>query len=331
MVKKVGAPFAMLFAMLVASAPAALAQGAPKSEFPAKPVRLITLTAPGGALDVLARMLATRFTARLGQPFIVENRTGASGNIGLDLVAKAAPDGYTIGMCTTSTHGINPALYGSRMPFDPIKDFAPISTLAELNNVIVVHPSIPVRDIGELVSYARANPGKLSFGSGGTGSSQHLGGELLKTMTGIDMLHVPYKGLAQAIPDLLSGQISLIFSSIPDSRPHILSGKLRAIGVTSNRRAALLPEVPTVAEQGYPGFNVRGWFGMVAPAGTPADIVALYNREIVAALGQGEARNRLLAIGLDPLTMTPEQFAAFIREEIQKWTMVVNSSGARAE
>ena len=307
------------------------AQAPSRAEFPNRPVRLITLTAAGGALDVMARTIAGRLSERLGQPFVVENRPGASGNIGLDLVAKAQPDGYTIGTCTTSTHGINPALYGTRMPFDPVRDFAPISTIAELNNVIVVHPSIPARNIRELVDYSRSNPGKLSFGSSGTGSSQHLGGEMLKVMAGIDMQHVPYKGLAQAVPDILSGQISLIFSSIPDALPHIRSGKLRALGVTSTRRAELLPDVTPVSQQGYPDYNVRGWFGLVAPAGTPVEIVNIYNREIVQAMAQGEARNRLVSIGFDPVTMSPEQFAGFIRDEITKWTAVVRSSGARAE
>jgi tripartite-type tricarboxylate transporter receptor subunit TctC len=323
---------ATLLATFAAGLPVQVAaQSQTRADFPSRPVRLITLTAPGGALDVTARTIASRLSERLGQPFVVENRPGASGNIGLDMVAKAQPDGYTIGTCTTSTHGINPALYGSRMPFDPLRDFAPISTIAELNNVIVVHPSIPARSIRELVEYSRSNPGKLSFGSSGTGSSQHLGGEMLKGMAGIDMQHIPYKGLAQAIPDILSGQISLIFSSIPDALPHIRSGKLRALAVTSKRKADLLPDVTPVSQQGYPDYNVRGWFGLVAPAGTPGEIVNIYNREIVQAMAQGEARNRLVSIGLDPVTMSPEQFAGFIREEISSWTAVVRSSGARAE
>jgi tripartite-type tricarboxylate transporter receptor subunit TctC len=321
---------AAFFLVAAASMVPALAQ-TPPGDFPTKPVRLITLTAAGGVLDVLARELARHFTERFGQPFVVENRLGASGNIGMDVVAKAPPDGYTIGMATTSTHGINPALFGSRMPFDPVKDFAPISIVAELNSVIVVHPSVPARNVAELVAYAKAHPGKLSFASGGIGSSQHLGGELLKKMAGIDMAHVPYKGLAQAMPDVLAGRVSLVFSSISDALPHIKSGKLRPIALTSKHHSALLPDVLPVAEQGYPEFNVRGWFGVVAPAGTPAEIVRLYNREIVAALSHGEVRDRLVSVGLDPVSMSPEEFAAFIKEEIKKWGEVVRVSGAKID
>ena len=318
-----------MLAALVLAIPQTFAQGQAPSAFPTKPIRLITLTSAGGALDILARTLAQNLAVRLGQPVVVDNRTGAGGNIGADIVAKAAPDGYTIGMNTISTHGINPSLYGKSMPFDAIKDFAPISLAAELNNVVVVHPSVPAVNIQELIKYARANPNKLSFGSAGTGTSQHLAGEMFKMATGIQMTHVPYKGAAQAVPDLVSGQIQLMFVSIPDVIAHITSGRLRPIGVTSRNRSAALPDQVPVAEQGLKDFEVRAWFGVIAPAGTPRDIVSRYNAEIVRILAQPDVRARLTSIGLDPVTMSPEEFAAFIREEIAKWAPVVEASGAK--
>jgi tripartite-type tricarboxylate transporter receptor subunit TctC len=305
--------------------PAALAQG-----FPAKPIRLITLTTAGGSLDTLARLVAGKLTEQLGQTVVVENRTGAGGNVGAEAVAKSAPDGYTIGMNTVSTHGINPSLYGASMPFDAVKDFAPITLLAELKNVTVVTAGLPVRNIKELIDYARANPDRLSFGSAGSGTSQHLSGELFKMKTGTRMQHIPYKGAAQAIPDLLSGQIQLMFVSVPEALPHIKSGKLRAIGVTSRQRSSVLPDVPSVAEQGV-DFDVSAWFGMVAPAGTPRPIINRYNAEIVKAMQQTDTRGRLAGIGMDPVTMSPDEFAQFIRDEIARWTPVVKASGAKVD
>lgn len=318
----------LLAVALVALLPAA---GQAQPAFPAKPMRLITHTTPGGSLDILARTIAQHLSEQIGQPVVVETRLGAGGNIGVNLVAKAAPDGYTIGMVTVATHGINPSLYGARMPFDAIKDFAPISLAAELKNVVVVNPSVPANNMQELVAYARANPGKLSFGSAGTGTSQHLSGELLKLVAKLDMVHVPYKGAASAVPDLVSGRIQLMFSSIPDVLPYIRAGKLRAIGVTSLQRSAVLPEQVPVSEQGFPGFDVRGWFGVVAPAATPRDIVNRLNREIVALLAKPEVRERLGKIGLDVNTSTPEQFAAFIVAEIAKWAPVVKASGVSVD
>jgi len=314
-------------AACLAGAPQLHAQGG----FPAKPVRFITLTPAGGALDVLARTLAQRLSEQMGQPFVVENRTGAGGNIGVDAVAKAPPDGYTIGMNTVSTHGINPTLYGAKMPFDALKDTAPISLAAELKNVVVVHPSVPAKNMQELGAHARANPGKLAFGSAGAGTSQHLAGELFSMVAGVKMVHVPYRGAAQAIPDLLSGQIQIMFVSIPDALPHIRSGKLRAIGVTSLERSDALPELAPVAEQGFPGYEVRAWFGVIAPAETPREIVMRYNREIGTALAQPEVRQRLASIGLDPVTLSPDEFTQFIRREIDKWAKVVKQSGAKVD
>ncbi|MSQ73288.1 MAG: tripartite tricarboxylate transporter substrate binding protein [Betaproteobacteria bacterium] len=321
------------FAMIVAGAIVVCASAFAQAPlpFPAKPIRLITLTPAGGALDILARTLGQKISEQMGQQVVVENRVGGGGNIGAEAVARSAPDGYTIGMVTSSTHGINPSLYGAKMPFDAIRDFSPITVAAELKNVVVVNPAVPAKNMQELVAHARANPGKVAFGSAGAGTSQHLAGEMVKMITQTDMVHVPYKGAAQAIPDLLSGQIQLMFVSIPDAIAHIRSGRLRAIGITSLARSGALPDQVPVAEQGFPGFDVRAWFGVVAPAGTPRDIVNRYNQVIVAALSQPEVRERLTGIGLDPVTLSPEQFAAFIREEIAKWAPVVKASGARVD
>jgi tripartite-type tricarboxylate transporter receptor subunit TctC len=316
--------------ILSAASGAALAQSA-TANFPNKPIRLITLTTAGGSLDILARMIADDIGRQWGQQVIVENRVGAGGNIGAEATARSAPDGYTIGMVTVSTHGVNPALYGERMRFDPVKDFAPIILAAELKNVVVVHPSVPAKTVPELVAYARANPDKVSFGSAGTGTTQHLSGEMVKMMTGVKMQHVPYRGAAAAVPDLLSGQLQLMFVSIPDVIAHIQAGTLRPIGITSKERSKSLPDVVPMAEQGWPDFDVRGWFGVVAPAGTPKEIVDRYNATIKAMLARPDTLQRLSNIGLDPLSSTPDEFAAFIRAEVAKWAPVVEASGAKVE
>lgn len=316
--------------LLGAASGGALAQSA-TANFPNKPIRLITLTTAGGSLDILARMIADDIGRQWGQQVIVENRVGAGGNIGAEATARSAPDGYTIGMVTVSTHGVNPALYGERMRFDPVKDFAPIILAAELKNVVVVHPSVPAKTVPELVAYARANPDKVSFGSAGTGTTQHLSGEMVKMMTGIKMQHVPYRGAAAAVPDLLSGQLQLMFVSIPDVIAHIQAGTLRPIGITSKERSKSLPDVVPMAEQGWPDFDVRGWFGVVAPAGTPKEIVDRYNATIKAMLARPDTQQKLSNIGLDPLSSTPDEFGAFIRAEVAKWAPVVKASGAKVE
>jgi len=300
-------------------------------EFPNRTIRLITLTTPGGALDVLARMIADDISKQLGQQVIVENRVGAGGNVGAEATVRSDPDGYTIGMVTVSTHGINKALYGERMKWDPVKDSAPIILAAELKNVVVVHPSVPAKTVPELVAYAQANPDKISFGSAGTGTTQHLSGEILKMKTGIKMQHVPYRGAAAAVPDLLAGRIQLMFVSIPDVIAHIQAGTLRPIGVTSKERSRALPDVLPMAEQGYADFDVRGWFGVVAPAGTPKAIVDRYNGILRAMLAREDTRQRMTQIGLDPLSSTPEEFATFIASEVARWAPVVKASGATVE
>ncbi|MGZ5841405.1 MAG: Bug family tripartite tricarboxylate transporter substrate binding protein [Xanthobacteraceae bacterium] len=309
---------------------AALAQS---GDFPNRPIKLITLTTAGGSLDTVARTIARYLPDQIGGPqVVVENRVGAGGNIGADAVAKAPPDGYTIGMITISTHGINPTLYGDKMPFDAVKDFAPIAPAVANNNIIAVHPSVPAKNIPEFVAYLKANPDKVSFGSAGTGTSQHLAGELFKVMTGTRMTHVPYKGAAQAVPDLLSGVIQVMITSSLETGEHIKRGALRGLAVTGRTRLANFPDLVPVAEQGYPDFDVVTWFGVVAPAGTPPDIVQRYNTAIRTILSMPEVKDRLGASGFDTITdKSPQQFAEFIKAEIAKWAPVVKASGAKIE
>ena len=328
MLSIIGRAFA---AALVLGVGMGVARAQVPADFPNKPLKLITLTTAGGTLDILARMIADDIGRQWGQQMIVENRVGAGGNIGAEATARSAPDGYTIGMVTVSSHGINPTLYGDLMRYDAVKDFAPIILAAETKNVVVVHPSLPVKNVPELIAYARANPDKLSFGSAGTGTTQHLSGEMVKIMTGVKMQHVPYRGAAAAVPDLLTGQTQLMFVTIPDVISHIQAGSLRPIGITSKERSRSLPDVVPMAEQGWPDFDVRGWFGVVAPAGTPKAIVDKYNATIKAMLAREDTQAKLLTMGLDSLTSTPEEFAAFIKSEVAKWAPVVKASGAKVE
>lgn len=324
--------FALLavWAALAAPGRAALAQA---QAYPSKPVRLITLTAAGGSLDILARLLAQALSAQMGQQVYVENKVGAGGNVGVAEVAHAAPDGYTIGMMTVSTQGINPSLYGSRMPFDALNDFEHIAIAAEVKNVVVLNPAVPATNIQELVAYARANPGKLNFGSAGVGTSQHLAGELLAMDAGIKMSHVPFRGAGQAALSLVSGEIQLMFSSIADVLPFIRDGRLRAIAVTSKERSRVLPDLVPVAEQGFPDYDVKAWFGVLAPRGTPAAIVNKLHDGIALALAKPEIGGKLASIGMDPPArmLSPAEVHAFVAAEIEKWRKVVVASGAKAE
>jgi tripartite-type tricarboxylate transporter receptor subunit TctC len=314
----------LICAVALAAAGAAGAQ-----TYPTKPIRFIAPFAAGGALDTLTRTIAIRMQENWGQPVVVENRTGAGGNIGADIVAKAAPDGYTLVMGTIATHAINVSLY-SAMPYDAVKDFAPVTIAASINNSLSLHPSVPAKNVPELVAYAKANPGKLTFGSAGSGTSQHLAGELFKTMAGVDMVHIPYKGGAPAMIDLLAGQISMTFGDIPTALPHIRAGKLRSIAVTAAKRSPLLPDVPTIAEQGLPGFDVSAWFGVFTTAGTPRPVVNQLNVEIVRILNLPDVREKLMGIGMEPVTNSPDEFAVFVKSEIAKWAQVVKASGAKA-
>jgi tripartite-type tricarboxylate transporter receptor subunit TctC len=317
----------------VALALGANGASAQTGDFPNRPIKLITLTTAGGSLDTVARIIARYLPDQIGGPqVVVDNRVGAGGNIGADAVAKSPPDGYTIGMVTISTHGINPTLYGAKMPFDAVKDFAPITLSVTNNNIITVHPSVPATNIPQFVAYLKANPDKVSFGSAGTGTSQHLAGELFKVMTGTRITHVPYKGAAQAVPDLLSGTIQMMIPSALEVGEHIKSGKLRGLAVTGKTRYSAFPELVPVAEQGYPDFDVVTWFGVVAPAGTPPEIVQRYNTAIRAILAAPQVKDRLTALGFDAVTnMSPQQFGDFIKAEIAKWAPVVQASGARIE
>ena len=276
------------------AAPPAMAQG-----YPTRPVRIITLTAAGGSLDIMARTLAQSLSESMGQQFYVENKVGAGGNLGVSELARSVPDGYTIGMITVSTHGINPSFYGSKLPFDALNDFEFLAVVAELKNVVVVNPKVPATTMQELVRYAKDNPGKINFGSAGVGTSQHMAGELFKYLAKIDINHVAYKGAAQAAPDLVSGEIQLMFSSIPDMLGFIQSNKLRAIGISTKNRSPVLPDVVPVAEQGFPDFDVKAWFGLAAPKGTPPDIVAELNRQVNAALAKPDVKDRLAKMGMD--------------------------------
>jgi len=297
--------------------------------YPAKPVRLVSPFPPGAVVDTLSRTLATPLGDLLGQPVVVENRAGAGGNIGMTVVANAPADGYTIGMGSIGTHGINPSVY-AKMPFDPVRDFAPITFVASNINVLVVHPSLPVQDVKQLVAYAKSNPGKLSYGSAGTGTSQHLAAELFKQINGIEMTHIPYKGGGPAVADLIAGQIPLMFIDISASLGHIRAGKLRALGVTTRQRTPLL-DVPTLIEQGVPDFDVNAWFGLFAPAGTPREIVLRLQTESGNALRQPAIRDRLQNVGLNPAPTTSEEFAQFIRAELDRWAKVAKAVNIRAE
>jgi tripartite-type tricarboxylate transporter receptor subunit TctC len=309
----------------------AAAQPATAGVYPAKPIRFVVPYPPGGPLDIMARGIGARLTENWGQPVVVDNRPGAGGNIGADFVAKSAPDGYTLLMGAVATHAINPSLY-AKMPYDPVKDFAPVALVAVVPNVLVVHPSLAVRSVKELIELARAKPGYLNFASGSTGSTGHLAGELFKTLAGIDMVHIPYKGAAPAMQDLLAGQVQMMFDNLANSLPQVRAGKLRALAVTTTQRSPAVPELPTVSESGLPGFDLSTWFGVMVPVGTPADILAQLNYGVVRALGSRELADRLAAMGAEPpADNTPERFAAFIRRESAKYARVVRDSGARVE
>jgi tripartite-type tricarboxylate transporter receptor subunit TctC len=315
----------VLAALVAVSAVYASAQ-----PYPNKPIRLVVPFPAAGTTDILAREVGQRLTETLGQPVVIDNRPGAAGNLGTEIVAKSPADGYTLLMCTVSTHAINPGLY-SKLNFDHIKDFAPVILVARVPNVLEVNPGVPVNTVADLIKLAKEKPGQLNFASSGSGTSIHLSGELFKTMTGVDMVHVPYKGSAPALADLIGGQVQLMFDNLPSSLQMIKAGKLRAVAVTSADRAPALPNVPTIAESGVPGFEATSWFGVVAPAGTPPEIVNRLNAEIDKWLKSPEAKEKLLAQGAAAAGGTPEQFAAYIRSETDKWAKVIKASGAKVD
>jgi tripartite-type tricarboxylate transporter receptor subunit TctC len=309
------------------------AQGA----WPAKPVRIIVPFAPGGTTDILARALAPELSKALGQSFVVENRAGAGGNIGADLVAKAPADGYTLVMGTVGTHAINKSLY-SKMPYDPQKDFAPVTLVAGVPNVMVVNTEKAqargINTVADFLKHAKANPGKLNMASSGNGTSIHLAGELFKSMAGVYMTHFPFSGSGPALFSLMAGDMDVMFDNLPASMPHIKSGKLKALAVTTAQRSQALPEVPTIEEAGGPalkGFEASSWFGLLAPAGTPPDVVSRVQQETAKALATPAMKERLLAQGAIPSGNTPQQFAQLIEREIRKWAPVVKASGAKVD
>jgi len=316
------------FLAIAAAAPAAPPDAA--EVYPNKPVRLVVPFGAGGTGDILARVIGQHLSTGLGQQVVIDNRPGAGGNIGADVVAKAAPDGYTLLLAANSTHGANVSLY-KKMPFDPVKDFAPVTLLASVSNLLLVHPSVPANSIKELIALAKSKPGQLNFASSGNGTSTHLAGELFKSMAGVDIVHIPYKSGAPAVTDLLSGHVTMLFNSTLAVLPHVKAGKLKALGISSVHRSPVLPEMPTIAESGLPGFEVTAWFGILAPAGTPKEIIHRLHAEIVKVLRLPEVKARLSDQGAEPVGNTPERFAAYIQAEIAKWAEVVKVSGARLD
>jgi tripartite-type tricarboxylate transporter receptor subunit TctC len=298
--------------------------------YPDRHVRLIVPYPPGGVTDVLARTIAQRLSIQWGQQMVVDNRAGASGNIGMAIAARAPADGYTIAFGNAQTHAINASLFKS-LPYDPIKDFAPITMVARVSNVLLVGPSFPARTLGDVIAMAKAKPGQLTFASNGVGSSNHLTGELLKTMAGIDMVHVPYKTSTTAAIDLIGGRVALMFDNLTTAIPQIRANKMRPVAVTSERRVAELPEVPTIAESGLKGFAVTPWWGIFAPAGTPRPIIDRLNRDIVAVLHSKEVKDYLASQATEVVSTSPQEFAAYLKGEIARWGQVVKASGATAE
>ena len=319
---------ALLAAAIALLALNASAQGA--ATYPTKPIKIVVPFPPGGATDILARAIGAELQKAFGQTVLIENKAGAGGNPGADMVAKSPPDGYTLVMATVGTHGINMSLY-SKMPYDAVKDFEPITLVAGVPNLLVVHPSVAAKNVAELTALAKAQPGKLNVASSGNGTSIHMAAELYKLMAGVDILHVPYKGSSFALTDLLGGQVQLMFDNMPSALPHVKAGKLRALAVTSPKRSSALPDIPTMDEEGLKGFDATSWFGLLAPAGTPKDIIAKLNAAAVKALATPEMRERLASQGAEAVGNTPEQFATFIKAEIEKWAKIVKASGARVD
>jgi len=320
---------AVRLAACAVAAAATFANGAIAQSYPAKPIRLVVPYAPGGGVDIIARATAQELAKRLSQQIIVDNRTGAGGNVGSDAVAKAPPDGYTLLMASPA-NTINPSLY-TNMPYDPLRDLIPIALIGSVPSVLVANPSLPVQGIKQLIALAKAKPGALTYGSGGSGSTEHLAGEMFKSFARIDLLHVPYKGGAQVMIDLMGGHVALMFSNQLGVLPHIKAGKLKALGVASAGRSTALPDVPTFAEAGFPDFKVSVWWGVMGPAAMPKEIVNQLNREIVAGLGSQEMKERLQTMSAQPIGGTSEQFAVFFAAETKRWAPIVKASGAKAD
>jgi tripartite-type tricarboxylate transporter receptor subunit TctC len=315
--------FAFLLGLLLPLAAAAQA-------WPAKSIRLVCPFPPGGAVDIASRATAGELTKILGHPMVVENKPGAGGNLGGAEVAHAAPDGYTVLMTTSGIQAINPALY-AKMPFDPNKELVPVAPLVSLNNVLVVHPSVSAKTVKEVIDLAKKQPGKLTYASSGNGTSIHMSGAMFTQLTGTDLLHIPYKGSAPAVTDLLGGQVNMMFDNIPSSLPHIKAGKLRALATTGAKRDPALPDLPTIAEAGVPNYESGVWFGLMVPAGTPKDIIGKLNAAAVQATKSPEFRKRMTELGYNIIPGTPEQMAAMNQAEVKRWAPIVKASGAKVD
>jgi tripartite-type tricarboxylate transporter receptor subunit TctC len=326
MLKKIMPAMAFATAAFCAAQPA-FAQSA--GTYPSKPIHIIVTFTSGGAPDILGRLIGDKLSAAWGQTVIVENKPGAGGNIGADYVAKSAPDGYNVVVGTVGTHAINGALY-QNMPYDMTRDFAPVTLLASTPNMLVVNNNVPAKNLKEFIDLGKKE-GKMTFASSGSGTSIHVSGELFKTMTGIDMQHIPYKGRASAIPDLLGGRVTMMFDNMPSSLPLVREGKLRALGVTSAKRSPAAPDIPTIAESGLPGFEAVSWFALFAPANTPRPIVDKLQAEVSKILKMPDVSKKLLDLGLEPSGSTPDELAAYQKTEIAKWSKVVKDSGAKVE
>ena len=298
--------------------------------YPQKPIRLVVGVPAGGTTDVVARLVGQKLGEQMGQQVVIDNRGGAGGNIGAEFVAKAPPDGYTLFVATIGTMTINPSLY-SKMPFDTLRDFAAITQLTSMPQLLVVHPSVPVKTVKELIAYAKSRPGQLNFASGGSGTAIHLAGELFKTMAGVNIVHVAYKGGGPAMTDLIGGQVSLMFDQILTALPHVQSGRLRGLAVTTEKRSPAAPQIPTIAEAALPGYAVTTWHGLLAPAGTPREIVNRLSSEAAKALQSADMRDRFAAQGVDPVSSTPEQFSAMMKTELEKWRRVIAAAGAKLD
>lgn len=319
--------FAALVALLTVAGPAEVA--APAAGYPTKAIRLIVPFAPGGSNDIMARLVGQNFTESMGQQVVVDNRAGASGIIGTDIAAKAPADGYTILMMSL-TFTVNPSL-SKKLPYDTEKDLVPVTLVASAPLMLVVHPSVPAKSLKDLIAHGKANPGKLNFGSGGPGTTPHLAGEMLKTMTGLQMTHIPYKGGGPALADLVAGQIHLMLENIPSTLPFVKSGRLRALAVSGLTRSPLVRDLPTLDEAGLKGYEIVGWNGLFVPTGTPKAIVAKLHAETVKALAHPNVKERLATMGAEGVGSTPEQFAAFVKAEIRKWAKVVKDAGLKQE
>jgi tripartite-type tricarboxylate transporter receptor subunit TctC len=318
-------PALVLGALAMLITPFGMAQA---QAWPDRPVKLVSPWPAGGSNDTFSRLLATRLSTTLGQPMVVENRPGATGTLGVGQVARSPADGYTLVMGSSPTHATAPSIY-PQLPYNPIKDFAPVTLVGSSANALVVHPSLPVRNVAELIALAKAQPGKLTYASTGAGSSQHLSAELFKVMAGVDMLHVPFKGAAPAITDMVAGHVNLGFHNMVDVLPHVKAGTLRLLAVTSSKRTKALPDAPTIAESGVPGYQAEVWFGVFAPAQTPRPVVERLNREFAAALAEPEIRAKFDAAGMEVVAMGPEGFTRYLQEEVSKWSDIVRRADVK--